>query len=167
MSDLDGILVKVWQLPVESLLSGGLGTLPLAPISQVSEGQLPGVIEAMRRRLDTEVKAEEAKELWTATRLMMGLRWSPELVGKLLRGVHGMKESSTYQEIVQETMKKGRSAEALAYLLRRGEKVFGAPNTATLRILEAITDPSQLEALTDRVIDGRAGSWDSLLNPVA
>jgi predicted transposase YdaD len=101
-----------------------------------------------------------------------------------------MKESSTYQEIVQDVMQKGikkgirkgekkgmekgiekgiekgRAAEALAFLLRRGEKAFGAPDTATLRKLEAMTDPSQLEALTDRVIDGQAGSWVSLLNPV-
>lgn len=82
-----------------------------------------------------------------------------------------MKESSTYQEIVQEGMqkgiKKGRADEALAFLLRRGKKVFGAPDAATLRVLKAITDPRQLEALTDRVIDGQASSWASLLNPLA
>ena len=45
-------MVKVWEMPVGSLLVGGLGTLPLAPISQVNEAQLPGVIEATKLRLD-------------------------------------------------------------------------------------------------------------------
>ena len=169
-------LVRVWEIPVASLLAGGLETLPLAPISQVSEAQLPGIIEAMKRRLDTEAAVEEGKELWAATRILMGLRWSPDFVGQLLRGVHGMKESSTYQEIVQEGyekgeekgmekgMEKGRTAEARKFVLRLGSKVLGTPDADTLRALEAITDPSKLEEITDRVFDRQAVSWAQLLS---
>jgi predicted transposase YdaD len=160
-------LVRVWEMPVESLLAGGLGTLPLAPISQVTEAQLPGVIEAMKRRLDSEVSAEEGKELWTATRLMMGLRWSPEFVGQLLRGVQGMQESSTYQEIVQEGYGKGCTAEARRMIVRSGSRVLGAPDAVTLRALEAITDPNKLEEANDRLVDGKAVSWAELLGLIA
>jgi predicted transposase YdaD len=163
-------LVKAWEIPVESLLTGGLGTLPLSPISQVHEAELTGVIERMKERFDREVGAEEAKELWTATRILMGLRWPPKLVGQLLRGVYGMKESATYQEIVQEGIQqgieKGRAAEARRYLLHRGSKVIGAPDSSILVALEAINDPARLEELTDRVIDGRVGSWAELIGPI-
>jgi hypothetical protein len=44
-------VIRVWQLPVEPLLAGGPGTLPLAPISAVGEADLPGVIRRMKERL--------------------------------------------------------------------------------------------------------------------
>jgi len=37
-------ILRVWKLPVAALLSSGLGTLPLAPISAVNAAELPKVI---------------------------------------------------------------------------------------------------------------------------
>ena len=165
--DFEYKLIRVWEIPASTLLSGGLGTLPLAPIGAVDESELPGVIEAMKRRLDNEVPAEEARELWTATRVLMGLRWSPNLVGQLLRGVQGMKESATYQEIVREGieqgMEKGRAAEARFLLLRGGQKLLGPPDAAVRAQLEAIADLPRLEDMQDRLLDGTAKTWDELL----
>ena len=44
-------VMRVWQIPVEQLLHGGLGTLALAPIGDVPPSELPGVIQRMGRRL--------------------------------------------------------------------------------------------------------------------
>src|SRR6266849_275681 len=44
-------VIRVWQVPPDQLLAGGLGTLPLAPISAVTEWQLPAIIEQMEKRL--------------------------------------------------------------------------------------------------------------------
>src|SRR5689334_8621200 len=44
-------VVRVWQLPPEALLTGGLGVLPLAPVSDVEQSALPGVIRRMKARL--------------------------------------------------------------------------------------------------------------------
>lgn len=164
-------IVRVWEIPVGTLLSGGIGTLPLAPIAAVTEQELPGVIDAMKRRTDTELPAQEARELWTATRILMGLRWLPDLVGQLLHGVQGMKESATYQEIVREGMQEGReqgivqgrTAEARSLLLRQGSKRFGPPDAAVRERLEAIVHLPHLEALFDRVLDGTCTSWGELL----
>ena len=41
----------MWQLPVGPLLTGGLGTLPLAPVSDVAKDDLPRVIRQMQQRL--------------------------------------------------------------------------------------------------------------------
>lgn len=44
-------VVRVWELPVQSLLKGGLGLLALAPVSAVSEAELPGVLREMKRQV--------------------------------------------------------------------------------------------------------------------
>jgi predicted transposase YdaD len=155
-------LVRVWEIPVNVLLTGGLGTLPLAPISAVAEPQLPRVIDAMKRRLDLEAP-EEAKELWTATRIMMGLRWSPDRIGQLLKGVQGMKESTTYQEIIREGFEEGRTEQARSSILQSGTKKFGRPSAAVKAALNEITDHRQLQDLVDQMVVGSAKTWAELL----
>ena len=44
-------VVRVWRLSPEPLLTGGLALMPLAPISAVTEADLPGIIKRMERRL--------------------------------------------------------------------------------------------------------------------
>ena len=105
-------VVRVWQLSPEMFLSGGLGILPLAPLSAVAEAALPGVIRRMDERIRAEATADEAGTLWTAADVLMGLRFPRQLVAQLLQGVHGMKESVTYQAIVEEGEVKGRSQAA-------------------------------------------------------
>jgi hypothetical protein len=39
-----GPMIRVWQIPPAQLLAGGLGTVPLAPVSAVTERELPGII---------------------------------------------------------------------------------------------------------------------------
>jgi predicted transposase YdaD len=163
-------VIRVWQLPVEPLLAGGLGTLPLAPISDVSQSQLPGVIRRMKVRLRRE---RRAKELWTATEVLLGLRYPPDLVDILLRGVTGMKESSTYQRIVAEGLAegrteglaeglaKGRTEEARRVLLLLGEEQFGAPDPPTRTAIDGIENVERLEQLIKQT--RRAGSWQDLL----
>jgi predicted transposase YdaD len=161
-------LVKVWELPVETLLAADLGTLPLAPISAVKETELPGVIEAMKRRFDAEAPGDFIGELWTATRILMGLRYSDEMVANLLRGVRNMKESSTYQAILREGKQQGiddgRAREARALLIRAGRRQLGVPAPAVLTRIEAIDDVPRLEALFDRAMDGSARTWNELLD---
>ena len=56
-------MVRVWEKPVEEVLAGGLGTLPLAPLSNVTEEELPAVIERMKTRIDAEATPEQAGKL--------------------------------------------------------------------------------------------------------
>ena len=53
-------VVRVWRLPPESLLTGGLALLPLAPISAVTEADLPTIIQRMKRRLSGRRAASSA-----------------------------------------------------------------------------------------------------------
>src|SRR5438132_8203951 len=44
-------VVRTWQQPVEQVLTGGLGTLPLAPLTNVARSSLPEVVRRMDERL--------------------------------------------------------------------------------------------------------------------
>jgi predicted transposase YdaD len=153
-------VIRVWQASAEQFLTGGLCTLPLAPISSVSGADLPRVIRRMQERLRQEGRAND---LWAATKILLGLRHPPDLVNTLLRGVIGMKESSTYQEILAEGRAERQVEEARRILLKLGKKHLGPPDPATRTVLDTITDVEQFERLVEGVFT--AGNWQELLGP--
>jgi predicted transposase YdaD len=160
-------VVRVWQVPPDVLLRGGPGTLALAPISAVTEPELPDIIKRMEARLQSRRGRRYADEVWSAAFILMGLRYSRELARQLLRGVRSMKESVTYQAILEEGEAKGRNegavAEAQKILLRQGQIRFGSPDVRARSALEGITDVEQLESLGDRLL--AVASWEELLGP--
>ena len=72
-----------------------------------------------------------------------------------------MEESTTYQAILAKGRSQGLSQGLRTTLIRQGTKRFGAPNESVSAELLRISDPSQLEVLSDRILD--ATSWDDLL----
>jgi signal transduction histidine kinase len=152
-------VVRVWQLPVDQLLAGGVGTLPLAPVSDVTQSRVPDVIRRMKERLGRERRSHLAHDLWAATYVLLGLRYSDAFADLLFQEVLGMEESTTYQAIVR----KSRLAEARQILLGLGQKQFGPCDEATVRTLNAIEDVQRLEALINRILD--VDSWQALLQP--
>ncbi len=160
--------MRVWQLPAEQLLAGGIGTLPLAPISAVIEAEVPSVIERMESRLRSRRLRRYTDEVWSATYILLGLRYSREVARQLLQGARSMKESTTYQAILEEGEEKGKREGALIEarkLVRlQGEDLFGVPNARSAAVIEDITDVTQLEQLSLRL--PRCNSWEELLEGV-
>jgi predicted transposase YdaD len=157
-------VLRVWRLPVEQLLVGGLGTLPLAPISNARRAELPGVVQRMQRRLRREDRARAA-DLWAATHVLLGLRYEEEFIRLLLQGVIGMKESVTYQAIVAEGRAEGAVEEAQKALLLAGRTPFGEPDEATSSAIRSIHDLPRLEEMIARLFEAR--SWPELLGQPA
>ena len=171
-------VVRAWEQPVESVLAGGLATLPLAPIADVQVDQLAEIVRRMQARLAQEATGVLAGSLWTASYLLMGLRYPPNLITRVLQGVRGMKESTTYQAILAEGEAKGQAEglakgqakgqaegllrEARKILMRSGTKRFGAPDAASKSKIESLLDVNQLEDLIDRV--NSTGTWQELLS---
>jgi predicted transposase YdaD len=156
---------RIWQNPVEAVLAAGVGTLPLAPLADVRLPDLPGVIGQMKGRMSADVRPSEAAQLWTATYVLMGLRYDQALAGELLKGVRAMEESVTYQEIIRKGKAEGR-AEGLAEEAQRilflvGSDAFGQPDRATKATITGLTNRQQLEALIQRVRTVK--SWQELL----
>jgi predicted transposase YdaD len=166
-------VVRIWEKPFEELLNGSLALLPLAPLTDVSESDLPGVVQRMEERIDAEALAEDRGMLWTTTFLLLGLKYNPEFSRQLLKGVLEMKESSTYQSILQEGIKegeekgrvegeeKGRVEGERRVLLIAASKRFGDPDPQTQAALDKITSPEQLERLATRLFE--VESWQELL----
>jgi predicted transposase YdaD len=154
-------VVRVWELPLAPLLAGRLETLPLAPLTDEAESQLPAVIERLDERLRQEASREKAAKLRAATFVLLGLRYEAPLIEQLFRGITEMEESSTYQLIVSRGEAKGKLEEARKLLLRQGRKKFGEPDSTTLSAVESVTDLGRLEALSDHLLD--VDSWQALL----
>jgi hypothetical protein len=166
-------VVRVWQLPRGPLLAGGLALLPLAPICAVTEADLPGIIQQMKRRLSGRRARKQAHLVWSAAHILLGLRYSPTFAADLLRGVVSMKESSTYQAILEEGraeglaqgmaqgMAQGAVVEARRLLRLQGDKAFGPPDAQTAALVERLDDLAQLKELLQRVLV--ANDWQELL----
>jgi hypothetical protein len=161
-------IVRVWEVAAAAWLSGGLGLVPLAPLGSVQKADLPAVVAKMKQRFDREAP-RQAKELWSAAYILMGLRYEQALIQTLLRGVVNMKESVTYQAILKEGKAEGRAEgraegkaeEARRMLLLQGREQFGEPPAKIAARLDAATDVSWLEALAIRLLHVK--SWDELL----
>jgi hypothetical protein len=164
-------VLRVWEVPAATWLSGGLGLVPLAPLGIVQKADLPAVVARMKQRFDHEAP-NQTKELWSGTYLFMGLRYESALVQTLLRGVGNMKESSTYQAILEEGKAEGRALgqaigkaegkvdEARKMLLLQGRERFGEPSTKIVALLDAVTDLGRLEELMIRLL--RVKTWEEL-----
>ncbi len=168
-------VVRLWREDPEPYLSAGVNLVPLAPLADVAEAALPGLVERMATRINAE-PPPRALKLWTATYLLMGLCYSEQVVSQLLEGVQDMQESTTYQAILREGRNEGliegrnegliegRVREAQRLLLLQGEIRFGAPDEATRSDIEAIRDVERLERISKRVLDASIPDWNGLLN---
>jgi predicted transposase YdaD len=136
-----------------------------------------GIIERMGRRLGGRRVRRQAAVVWAAAYVLLGLRYSAALAAQLFRGVVSMKESSTYQAILEEGRQKGRRegreegrtegavAEARKALRLVGDGAIGEPDARTAAIIERLDDLGRLEELLTRV--RTAVSWQELLGPPA
>ncbi len=154
-------VVRLWDIPAESVLSGGLATLPLALLSNLSGTTPETVVERMDRRVRAETSENQREELWASAYLLSGLRFnateSELLLGKV---VAQMRESSTYQKILQDGRVEGVLQGERDALLRIGSRRLGTPNLSTRGIIERAS-LSRLHAWMDRLTE--VESWQELL----
>ncbi len=159
-------VVRVWEEDPDPYLTAGVNLVPLAPLTNVPEEVLPGLVRRMAERINAEPEPR-ADKLWTATYLLMGLRYSNAFASQLLEGVQNMRESTTYQAILKEGRSEGliegRVGEARRLLLLQGEIRFGPPDETTRDAIEAIGDLDRLERIGRRVVDTSVNDWESLL----
>ena len=167
-------VVRLWREKPETFLDSGPALTPLAPLADVTEAELPDLVRRMAERINQEPPLRASK-LWTATFLLMGLRYPDELSLHLLEGVASMRESTTYQWILKEGreeglkqglekgLQEGRVAEARRLLLRQGVKRFGNPPAKAESAVARIDELDRLELLIDRAHDPEVTSWNQLL----
>lgn len=158
-------VVRIWERPVDELLNGGIGVLPLAPLADVERARLPEIVRRIDQRFAEEAPPSDVGDLWSATMVLMGLRYDSTEVRQLLRGARGMRESSTYQAILEEGRVEGRVEgqiiEARRLVLELGTRKFGPPDPTTVGALERIDDLNMLHRLADGLL--QTSNWEDLL----
>ncbi len=156
-------VVCLWQRPAEELLSGALGTTPLAMLGGLPDGlptldALSLVAQRLIERLERDASPEKVRKLLTAAFLLTGLRVRRELAQQVFRGVRAMRDSDTYMMILEE----GEEIRAKNDILNLGRKRFGVPDMTTTTRLESIADLAQLDRIFDRLLD--VTNWQELLD---
>ncbi len=101
-------VVKVWELHVEPLMASGIGALPLVLLTDEAEGQIGTLVD----RIDARLRAEQVPDssrifLLTCGFILLGLRYTGIEIQNAYTRVRGMKESSTYQAILEEGRVEG------------------------------------------------------------
>lgn len=167
-------VLRIWKLPVESFMNGGLGLMPLAFIADVEQDELPELLHRVKQRLKHDGAPKISGEILTAIDILMGLRYPDVLVEQLFKGVPEMEESVTYQKILAKGVARGEArgemigqAKGLAQglrqtLIRQGTQRFGAPSEQIRRSIESIQAIERLEILCDRVL--YAKDWDEIVH---
>ena len=119
---------------------------------------LASVIERLIERLQREALPDQARRLLTAAYVLTGLRIPDKKAAlQLFKGVRAMRESVTYQAILEE----GRVEALQKTILRQGRKLFGPPDEGTTAAVTAIDDVQRLEFLSERLLD--VENWHELL----
>jgi hypothetical protein len=157
---------RLWRWPVQRLLTGGRGILPLAMLARVPsrrslEKALAQVVRQIDERLQHEAAPEEAALLMSDAYILTGLRVPRETATRLFQGVRSMRESSTYQAILDEGRGEGRIEGIHEMLLRLGKQKLGRPTKTEAQTLAGITDVDRLGRLIDAILT--VDSWQALL----
>jgi hypothetical protein len=154
--------VRLWDMPCEPLMQGPLGTLPLALLTDEAQPNLPGLLKRVDQRIRREATTPQlVGNLWLACSLLLGMRYDRGQVKSLFQGAPAMRDSSTYQMILDEGRAEGRLKTLRETLHRLGRKRFGPPRLEDEAVLNAITDTERLGRMSDRVLD--ATDWSDLL----
>jgi hypothetical protein len=160
-------VVRLWERPVENLLAGALGTLPLAMLGKLPTGVhvvegLTGIVGRLIQRLEAESSAEQTKDLLTAAYVLTGLRVHRDVSREVFKGVRAMRDSDTYMAILEEGEEKGREKQAREDILRLAQKLLGPANEPMLGRLQSTTDLERLKRIHDRILEAK--DWQDLLD---
>ena len=146
-------VVKVWELHVEPLMASGIGALPLAFLTNEAAGQLGTLVD----RIDARLRAEQVPDadrvfLLTCGYILLGLWYDGEEIRNAYTRVRGMKESSTYQAILEEGQAIGLlKGEQNSLLMILRDRFGDVPSEVESRI-RAVTEAARLQHAILRAI---------------
>jgi predicted transposase YdaD len=165
-------VIPVWSQPLERLLGGPLALVPLAPLTDEAAGNLPRSIERAISRVRQELPRDRSDRMETALFVLLGLRYEPDEISRLLIGVPVVQESSIYRLFEQREAQglargitqgqaAGQAAGLREMVVYVGRKRLGPPPAEFLTALEQISDHDQLRALADKASE--AATWTEVL----
>lgn len=168
-------VVRLWRQPVKRFLAGPVGSLAVLaqmPGDAPPQRALPRVLHAIDERITAELPPSQMAELWTTIFLLAGLRLPSQVAVTLFQGVLAMKESSTYQYLIDERIKSGQvrgmkegihrgAMEEARRLIGLGRRPLGKPSASITKKLAAVDDLERFHRMSRRLL--KAESWQELL----
>jgi hypothetical protein len=156
-------VVSLWEQPVNGLLVGPLGVVPLAMLGRLPEDLSledgpKAVARRMAERVEAEVPGPQARKLLTSALLLTGLRVRRDAAARIFAGVHIMQESDTFLAIEDQ----GREKALREVTIVAGEELVGPANEAVRARLANITDLERLKRMHRRAL--KAASWQEILD---
>ena len=150
----------------QTIPPGGVEALPLAPLCRLPRGvapadALPAIIRRIDERLRAEAPPEDARKLLMASYVLTGLRIPGDLAAEMFKGLPSMRDSSTYQLILNEGRVEGQIQALRKTIHRLGRIRFGPPDETIQTVVNSITDGDRLERMTERLL--LVSSWQDLL----
>ncbi|VTU00409.1 Uncharacterized protein OS=Nodularia spumigena CCY9414 GN=NSP_51940 PE=4 SV=1 [Gemmataceae bacterium] len=150
-------VVRLWELQADQLLATGLGTTPLALLTDDAAPRLPEVVGRFAERALRESPTPDAGNvLLSCAFLLLGLRYDEAVARSVFQGVQRMRESSTYQGILREGRVEGRveghverGRDDVLLVLRTR---FGAVPPDVENRVRATADPSVLQEALVRAV---------------
>ena len=151
-------VVRMWDEDPEPYLTSGINLVPLAPITNVTEDELPGLVKRMEGRINAEPRPSARRSSGPPRTCLWGYG-----TRKRLRHIC-WKECTTCRNrlLIKRFSAKAPSRESSALLMLQGTRRFGKPDSATLTAIEAIRDIEKLDALGVRIVDPDVRDWNSL-----
>jgi len=143
-------VIRVWELSAEELISGRIGAMPLALLTDDAFGSLSEWVNRMDRRLTSEKVPEETRKLLlTSSYILSGLRYTRLEIHNAFLRARGMRESTSYQAILEEGREEvmqrwttARQDDLIEILLER----FGIVPDQVIERIRNVTDSDRLHA---------------------
>ncbi len=141
-------VIRLWECPKEDLLQFS-GLLPLAILSRTEDKVQ--TLQDISQRIEALPTQQERSNVAAATYVLAGLVLDKEVIRQILRE-EIMRDSVTYQDILQQGLQQGRQQGEVALVTRLLKHRFGAiEDGAETRIRALSID--QLEALAEALLD--------------
>jgi predicted transposase YdaD len=136
-------VIRVWELSADALLAGELGTTPLALLTDDAAPRLPELVTRLAERVQRDEPSQQQRAvLLSSAYILLGMRYDKAIAKALFQGVQKMRESSTYQAILEEGRAEGQQEMLLEQLRER----FGVVPTEVESRVRTTTDPEKLRA---------------------
>lgn len=169
--DFPFTVVRLWELPVETFLTGPLALLPFAPLANVTPEDRDRVKQTIEQRLASEGTRAQKERVVTTLLELLALRYDDEGIQfwRDLMANPDVMKSPLVDYIRNEARTEGRTegrAEGRAegvrdIILRIGSTRFGPAPATILSTLDAVTDFDQLHSYLERLFTVQ--SWQDLL----
>lgn len=153
--------VKVWEVPAEDWLKGGVGLLPLAVLGKPPPGlshaqAFEGIAGQIVERVKDEAK-DDVGVILTASTILAAMHVPAAFAKEVFNKMIAMHELEGYKFIMNE----GAVLHARKIVRTLGSARFGEPTEQQANKLDVIDDLERLDRLALAVLT--ATDWDALL----